>query len=119
MADYSHMQDSTVSDTAAKADSTGGPVKSELEMLGDELSRRDMRTTLGPDNGGQVLEVINPRMMNVSVTRTGTQIWHKAGRFWWHGGEEIGLDHDIARTADRVTAELGWSRAVSLPAPGT
>jgi len=104
----------------------------ELERLGDELSRlgmelgcRDITVTLGPPHegegdGGQVLEVLNRRLVgNGKPAGAVTRVWRQAGRFWWEAGEEnLGSEEGIRQAADRIAAALQWSRqALNLPAP--
>src|SRR6266566_1776155 len=97
----------------------------ELERLGDELSRlgmelgcRDITVTLGPPHegegdGGQVLEVLNRRLVgNGKPAGAVTRVWRQAGRFWWEGGEieALGSEEGIRQAADRIAAALQWSR---------
>jgi len=86
----------------------------ELERLGDLLGLRDMRTTLAParegEDGGQVLEVVNPHPAARSQAGSGVRIWYTAGRFWWHGGEVLGNGADLGRVVDIVSTALQWSR---------
>lgn len=97
-----------------------GDRPSELEQLGDELSRRGMHTTLAPgdEDEGPVLEAISPRPTGIGLAVTGMRVWFRNGAFWWAGGEELGSGTDISRAADRVAAALQWSRqALRLPDP--
>jgi hypothetical protein len=89
---------------------------SALELLGDELGRRDLRVTLAPAaDDVLVLEAIRPMPTGVWLSVTARRIrWHD-GAFWMDtaaipDGEM--LPADIKRAASAVAAALSWPRQV-------
>jgi len=87
------------------------PAGSELEQLGDELSRRGLKTMLGPQpDGALALDVIrtayDPR-------------WSRAGRVHWSGGwfrwaNGWPITRDLAGAADLIAGTLS---ARGIPRP--
>lgn len=106
-----------MTDPVPRAGETG-----DLEQLAEELSRRDLRVTLAPDSGNElVLEVINsrPDFMGAAV-RAGRVYWHD-GAFWWSCLAEPERLPDVARAVERITTSLRWARqyaALQPPDPG-
>lgn len=87
--------------------------RSELEQLGDELSRRGMHVTLAPasDTDEPLLEVINPHVPGLR----GRRIRWADGVFWWQWPQQIA--QTVGRAADLVAAELQWSRQFGIAPP--
>jgi hypothetical protein len=95
-----------MTDPVPRAGETG-----DLEQLAEELSLRDLRVTLAPDSGNElVLEVINsrPDFMGAAV-RAGRVYWHD-GAFWWSCLAEPERLPDVARAVERITTSLQWAR---------
>lgn len=112
MAAYTGRQDSTAPGHEEKGDSTV-----ELEQLGNELSRRGLRTTLAPDdNDRPVLEVTRRATTGIGVTAV--HVWRQGGVFWWEGGTLALEDSaaDITRATDQIAKEFRWtSHGQSFP----
>ena len=101
-----------MTDPVPRAGETG-----DLEQLAEELSRRDLRVTLAPDSGNElVLEVINSRLNLIGAVRAGRVYW-RDGAFWWSRLAELERLPDITSAVERITASLRWSCQYSALAP--
>lgn len=112
--------------SAMQREEPEGDRASELEQLGEELSRRGihgMRTVLAPDRDDEpVLDVIRSRPAGVGLSVGGMRVRWQDGSFWWSwpaaGAEQIAGDGDVGGAADSIISALQWSRqALNLPAP--
>src|SRR5579859_5339935 len=83
--------------------------RSEIELLADHLSLRDLHVTLAPDHNNELmLEVINSRLDFMgSAVRAGRVYW-RDGAFWWTRLAEPERLPDIASAVERITASLRW-----------
>lgn len=85
-----------------------GDRASELEQLGEELSRRELKTVLASGQDGiPVLDAIRPVPTGVWLTVAAKCITWRSGAFWMDG--EV-LSADIRRAAESISAALQWPR---------